>query len=82
MRKNCEKSKAISRKKKQLKTLHNSFIKPYTEYGTLAWSSAPITYLTKIESSIRKFIRTIMVKMKHDTVKSYYKYLNINPFEH
>ena len=67
---------------KQLKNLHSSFIKPYTEYNTLARSSAPKTYLTKIDISIRKSTRTIIFKEKHDSLKPYYKYLNKNPFEY
>ena len=67
---------------KQLKNLYNTFIKPYTEYGALAWSSAPKTYLAKTERNIKKSIRTIMFKIKHDSVKPYYKYLNINPLKH
>ena len=56
--------------------------KPYTEYGALAWSSAPKTYLVKIDRNLKKSITTSMFKKKHDTFKSYYKYLNINFLEH
>ena len=38
---------------KQLKNLYNSFIKPYTEYGALAWSSAPKAYLAKTNRNIK-----------------------------
>ena len=67
---------------KQLKNLCNSFIKPHTEYGALAWSSGPETYLATIDRNIKKSIRAIMFKTKHDSIKPYYKYLNINPLEH
>ena len=64
------------------KNLSNFFIKPYTEYGTLACSSAPKAYLAKIDRNIKKSIRGIMFKKKHNYVKLYYKYLNTNHLEH
>lgn len=33
---------------KQLKNLDNAFIKPFTEYGVLAWEGVPKIYLIKI----------------------------------
>ena len=32
---------------KILKNLYNAFIKPFTEYGVLAWGGAPKTHLIK-----------------------------------
>ena len=39
-------------------------MKPYTEYGSLAWLSAPKTFLAKTDRNIKKSIRTIMFKKK------------------
>ena len=39
---------------KQLKNLYNAFIKPFTEYGILAWGGAPTTHLNKAEVSKRQ----------------------------
>ena len=57
---------------KQLKYLYSSFIKPYTEYGNLAWGRAAKTNLAKIDRSLRKAIRIIMFKGKMETVQPLY----------
>ena len=69
-----------------LKNLFNSFIKPYIEYGTLAWGAATNNHLGKINLSIKRSIRTILfkdkldsVKLCYESVKPYYEYLNILP---
>ena len=45
---------------KQLKNLYNAFIKPFTEYGVLAWEGVPKIYLIKIESSLNKAVEIIL----------------------
>ena len=54
-------------------------MKPYIDYGTLAWGGAARTHLTKIDRSIRKTIRLMMFKEKRHTAKPLYEYLKILP---
>ena len=42
---------------KQFKQLFFTLMKPYIDYGTLAWGGAAKTHLTKIDRSIQKTIR-------------------------
>ena len=50
------------------KDLYFSFIKPYTEYGNLAWGGAAKSNLSKINRSLRKAIRIMMFKGNMETV--------------
>ena len=52
---------------KQLKDLYNAFIKPFTEYGVLAWGGAPKTHLIKIERSLNKAVRIMLFKGKYES---------------
>ena len=67
---------------KQLINLYSSFIKPYIEYGTLAWGGACKTNLTKIDRSLNKSVRTMLFKTRIEPSKPLYKYLNILPLEY
>ena len=64
-----------------MKNLFNSFLKPYIEYGNLAWAGAPKTKIDLINRSIKHSIRTMMDMDKFDSVKPFYEYLKILPFE-
>ena len=64
-----------------MKNLFNSFLKPYIEYGNLAWGGAPKTKIELINRSIKRSIRTMMNMDKFDSVKPFYEYLNILPFK-
>ena len=57
------------------KSIYSPFLKPYIEYGTLAWGRAPNKYLDKIN----KCIKQLMLKKRNDNVKPFYKHLNILP---
>ena len=48
----------------QLKNSYNAFIKPFTEYGILAWGGAPRTHLNKVSRSLKKAVRVMMFKDK------------------
>ena len=50
-----------------MKNLFNSFLKPYIEYGNLAWGGAPKTTMRDMD--------------KFDSVKPFYEYLQILPFK-
>ena len=67
---------------KQLINLYSSFIKPYIEYGTLAWGGACKTNLTKIDRSLNKSVRTMLFKNRREPSKPLYKYLNMLPLEY
>ena len=43
-----------------MKNLFNSFLKPYTEYGKLAWGGVPKTKIELINRSIKRSIRAMM----------------------
>ena len=62
-----------------LRTIYNSFLKPYIEYGTLAWGGAPNKYLDKIDKCIKRSMCTMLFKNRFDNVKPFYKHLNILP---
>ena len=62
-----------------LRTIYNSFLKPYIEYGTLAWGGAPNKYLDKIDKCIKRSMCTVLFKNRFDNVKPFYKHLNILP---
>ena len=55
-----------------LKNIYNSFIKPYIEYGTLAWSAATNVHLETLNKSVKRSVRAMLFKGKHDSVKPYY----------
>ena len=61
---------------KQIKELFLTSIKPYIDYGTLAWGGAA---KTKIDRSIRKTIRLMMFKEERHIVKPLHEYLKILP---
>ena len=67
---------------KQLINPYSSFIKPYIEYGTLAWGGACKANLTKIDRSLNKSVRTMLFKNRREPSKLLYKYLNILPLEY
>ena len=64
-----------------MKNLFDSFLKPYIEYGNLAWGGAPKTKIELINRSIKRSIRTMMDMDKFDSVKPFYEYLKILPFK-
>ena len=55
----------------------SSFLKPYIEYGTIAWGGAPNKYLDKIDKCIKRAMRTMLFKNRFDNVKPLYKHLII-----
>ena len=64
-----------------MKKLLNSFLKPYIEYGNLAWGGAPKTKIKLINRSIKRSIRTMMNMDKFDSVKPFHEYLNMLLFK-
>ena len=64
-----------------MKNPFNSFLKPYIEYGNLAWGGAPKTKIELINRTIKRSIRALINKDKFDSVKPFYEYLNILPFK-
>ena len=56
-----------------MKNLFNSFLKPYIEYGKLAWVGAPKSKIELINRSIKRSIRTIIDIDKFDYVKPFYE---------
>ena len=62
---------------KQQKNLYNVFIKPFTEYGVLAWGGAPKPHLIKIERSLNKAVRIMLFKEKSESALPLFQYLNI-----
>ena len=64
-----------------MKNLFISFLKPYTEYGKLAWGGTPETKIELINRNRNYSIRTIMDVDKFDSVKAFYEYLKILPFK-
>ena len=62
-----------------IKNIHNSFLKPYTDYGTLVWYGTPKCNLTKTKKILDKSSRTMLFKGKYESSKPLYKYLNILP---
>ena len=58
-----------------MKILFNSFLKPYIEYGNLAWDGASKTKIELIFRSIKCSIRTMMDIDKFDSVKPFYEYI-------
>ena len=64
-----------------MKNLFNSELKPYVEYGNLAWGGVPKTKIELVNRSIKCPIRTMMDMDKFDSVKPFYEYLKILPFK-
>ena len=64
-----------------MKNLFNSFLKPYIEYGNLAWGRAPKTKIKLINITTKSYIRTMMNMDKFDFVIPFYEYFNILPFK-
>ena len=62
-----------------LRSICNSFLEPYIEYGTLAWGGAPNKYLDKIEKCIKRSMGTMLFQNRFNNVKPFYKHLNILP---
>ena len=62
-----------------LRSICNSFLEPYIEYGTLAWGGAPNEYLDKIEKCIKRSMGTMLFQNRFNNVKPFYKHLNILP---
>ena len=58
------------------RSICSSFLKPYIEYGAIAWGGAPNKYLDKIDKCIK---RTMLFKNRFDNVKPLYKHINILP---
>ena len=63
-----------------LKNIYYFFVKPYIDYGTLAWGTSANIHFETFNKSIKRSIRAILFKGKYDSVKPYYKYLQILPF--
>ena len=63
-----------------LKNIYYSFVKPYIDYGTIAWGTSTNIRLETLNKSIKRSIRAILFKGKYDSVKPYYKYLQILQF--
>ena len=55
---------------------HIEMIKPFTEYGVLAWGGAPKTHLIKIERSLNKAVRIMLFKGKSESAQPLFQYLN------
>ena len=66
-------------REKQLKNIYNAFIKPFTEYGVLAWGGAPKTHIVKIERSLNKAVSIMLFKGKFESAQPLSQYLNIVP---
>ena len=64
-----------------MKNLLISFLKPYNEYGNLAWGGAPKAKIELINRTIKYSIRTMMNMDKFDSMNPFYEYLNILPFK-
>ena len=62
-----------------LKNIYYSFVKPYINYGILAWGTSTNVHLETLNKSIKRSIQAILFKGKYDSVKPYYKYLQILP---
>ena len=60
-----------------LRTICNSFLKLYIEYGMLGWDGAPNKYLDKIDKCIKRSMHTMLFKNRFDNLKPFYKHLNI-----
>ena len=57
--------------------IFNAFIKPYTDYGNLAWGGAAETHLTRLKRSMNKAIKAMAFKGKYDSPEPYYEYFKI-----
>ena len=64
-----------------MKSLFNSFLKPYIEYGNVAWGGPLETKIELVSTSIKRSIRTMMGIDKFDSVKPFYVYFKILPFK-
>ena len=62
-----------------IKNIYNSFLKPYTDYGTLVWCGTQKCNLTKMEKILNKSSCTMLFKGKYESSKPLYKCLNILP---
>ena len=62
-----------------IKNINNTFLKPYTEYGTLVWCETPKCHLTKMEITLNVSAQTKLFKGKYESSKPLYKYLKILP---
>ena len=63
----------------KLKTLYKAFLKPFNEYGVLAWGGAPKTHLIKIERNLNKAVRIMLFKGKFESAHPLFQYLNFVP---
>ena len=64
-----------------MKNLFKSSLKPYIEYGNLAWSGAPKAKIKLINRSTKRSIRTMKDIDKFESVKPFYECLKILPFK-
>ena len=62
-----------------IRNIYNSFLKAYTDYGTLVWCGTQKCNLTKIEKILNKSSCTMLFKGKYDSFKPLYKCLNLLP---
>ena len=60
--------------KKRLKQLFLTLIKPYIDYVTIPWKSAPKSHLTKIDGNTRKTMRLMIFKEKRYTATPLYEF--------
>ena len=64
-----------------MKNLFKSSLKPYIEYGNLAWSGAPKAKIKLINRSTKRSIRTMKDIDKFESLKPFYECLKILPFK-
>ena len=62
-----------------IRNIYNSFLKAYTDYGTLVWCGTQKCNLTKMEKILNKSSCTMLFKGKYDSFKPLYKCLSILP---
>ena len=50
------------------------FIKPYREYGILAWGGAPRTHLNKVSRNLKKAVIVMMLRKKYESTTPLFEY--------
>ena len=48
-------------------------MKPYVHYGILIWGRETTSHLTKTDKRIKKSMRIMLFKGKHDSVKAFFE---------
>ena len=64
-----------------LVSLSNAFIKPYVDYGSLAWGSTANTHLLKLKRTLNKTVRIMAFRSKYESAKPLYISYKILPLE-